>query len=85
MVTVLPICSNYSVHGAVCGQVVSKPTLPNHLDGAQLAFQYFENVRNFLLAVEDMGLPSFEVSDLEQVRNFWIKASSLLDSNFVHP
>lgn len=38
-------------------------------DGAALsAFQYFENVRNFLVAVEELGLPSFEASDLEQVR-----------------
>lgn len=36
-------------------------------DGAALsAYQYFENVRNFLVAVEEMGLPSFEASDLEQ-------------------
>lgn len=37
-------------------------------DGAALsAFQYFENVRNFLVAVQEMGLPTFEASDLEQV------------------
>lgn len=37
-------------------------------DGAPLSvYQYFENVRNFLLAVEEMGLPTFEASDLEQV------------------
>ena len=37
-------------------------------DGAALsAFQYFENVRNFLVAVEELGLPTFEASDLEQV------------------
>ncbi|CAN0914119.1 Kinesin-like protein KIN-14G [Linum grandiflorum] len=30
------------------------------------AFQYFENMRNFLVAAEEMGLPSFENSDLEQ-------------------
>lgn len=37
-------------------------------DGAALsAYQYFENVRNFLVAVQDMGLPTFEASDLEQV------------------
>ncbi|GKV31984.1 hypothetical protein SLEP1_g40630 [Rubroshorea leprosula] len=30
------------------------------------AFQYFENVRNFLVAMEEMGLPTFDVSDLEQ-------------------
>ncbi|GAB2277387.1 hypothetical protein Dimus_012091 [Dionaea muscipula] len=36
-------------------------------DGAALmAYQYFENVRNFLNAVEEMGLPTFEASDLEQ-------------------
>lgn len=34
------------------------------------AFQYFENVRNFLVAVQEMGLPTFEASDLEQVRLF---------------
>ncbi|CAI9105375.1 OLC1v1004286C1 [Oldenlandia corymbosa var. corymbosa] len=36
-------------------------------DGAALsAYQYFENVRNFLVAVQDMGIPTFEASDLEQ-------------------
>ncbi|CAK9158127.1 unnamed protein product, partial [Ilex paraguariensis] len=36
-------------------------------DGAALsAYQYFENVRNFLVAAEEMGLPTFEASDLEQ-------------------
>lgn len=35
-------------------------------DGALSAFQYFENVRNFLVAIEGMGLPTFEASDLEQ-------------------
>ncbi|XP_068661803.1 kinesin-like protein KIN-14I [Aristolochia californica] len=36
-------------------------------DGAALsAYQYFENVRNFLVAVEEMGLPTFEASDLNQ-------------------
>lgn len=37
-------------------------------DGAALsAYQYFENVRNFLVSVEELGLPTFEASDLEQV------------------
>lgn len=37
-------------------------------DGAALsAYQYFENVRNFLDSVEGLGLPTFEASDLEQV------------------
>ncbi|XP_042049841.1 kinesin-like protein KIN-14I [Salvia splendens] len=36
-------------------------------DGAApTAFQYFENVRNFLVAIQEMGIPTFEVSDLEQ-------------------
>ncbi|XP_038996449.1 kinesin-like protein KIN-14I [Hibiscus syriacus] len=36
-------------------------------DGAALsAYQYFENVRNFLVAGQDLGLPTFEASDLEQ-------------------
>jgi len=37
-------------------------------DGAPLsAYQYFENVRNFLVAVHEIGIPTFESSDLEQV------------------
>ena len=45
---------------------------PNHTviipDGVGLmASQYFENVRNFLNAAEEIGLPTFEASDLEQV------------------
>ena len=37
-------------------------------DGAALsAFQYFENVRNFLNSAEELGIPVFEASDLEQV------------------
>ncbi|KAK4363588.1 hypothetical protein RND71_018829 [Anisodus tanguticus] len=36
-------------------------------DGAALsAYQYFENVRNFLVAAQELGIPSFEASDLEQ-------------------
>jgi kinesin family protein C2/C3 len=31
------------------------------------AFQYFENVRNFLVAIEELKLPAFEASDLERV------------------
>ncbi|KAG7022401.1 Kinesin-like protein KIN-14G, partial [Cucurbita argyrosperma subsp. argyrosperma] len=35
-------------------------------DGAPLsAYQHFENVRNFLAAIQEMGLPTFEASDLE--------------------
>ncbi|KAL0357290.1 UNVERIFIED_CONTAM: Kinesin-like protein KIN-14F [Sesamum calycinum] len=36
-------------------------------DGAALsAYQYFENIRNFLDSVGGMGIPVFEASDLEQ-------------------
>lgn len=34
---------------------------------AQSAIQYFENMRNFLVAVGDMKLLTFEASDLEKV------------------
>ncbi|CAL4978852.1 unnamed protein product [Urochloa decumbens] len=33
------------------------------------AFQYFENIRNFLVAVHNLKLPSFEASDLDKVSN----------------
>ncbi|GFY93677.1 P-loop nucleoside triphosphate hydrolases superfamily protein with CH (Calponin Homology) domain-containing protein [Actinidia rufa] len=39
------------------------------------AFQYFENVRNFLVAVEELKLPSFEASDLER-ENFEVGSSA---------
>ncbi|KAI3985956.1 hypothetical protein MKX01_039038, partial [Papaver californicum] len=36
-------------------------------DGAALsAYQYFENVRNFLVIIQELGLPNFEASDFEQ-------------------
>lgn len=36
-------------------------------DGSALcAYQYFENLRNFLVTVQDLGLPTFELSDLEK-------------------
>lgn len=39
-------------------------------DGAPLdTCPYFENIRNFLLAIEERGLPTFEAFDLEQVPN----------------
>ncbi|KAH7838800.1 hypothetical protein Vadar_031319 [Vaccinium darrowii] len=48
-------------------KVVESPDSALIPDGAALsAYQYFENVRNFLVAVQDMGLPTFEASDLEQ-------------------
>ena len=37
-------------------------------DGADLlAYQYFENVRNFLQVVEELGIPTFEASDFDKV------------------
>ncbi|CAA0843301.1 P-loop nucleoside triphosphate hydrolases superfamily protein with CH (Calponin Homology) domain [Striga hermonthica] len=49
-------------------KVVERPCDSSSVpDGAALsAYQYFENVRNFLVAVEEMGMPTFEASDLEQ-------------------
>ncbi|ONK72103.1 uncharacterized protein A4U43_C04F15740 [Asparagus officinalis] len=57
------------VHPGAVPKVVVNPgdsvILP---DGAALsAYQYFENVRNYLVAGQDLGLPVFEASDLEQV------------------
>ncbi|XP_049386771.1 kinesin-like protein KIN-14I [Solanum stenotomum] len=53
--------------GAVQKVVEAPPDSVNVPDGAALsAYQYFENVRNFLVAVEEMGIPSFEASDLEK-------------------
>ena len=44
----------------------SDSTVP--ADGTALcAYQYFENVRNFLIGLQDLGLPTFEASDLEKV------------------
>nr|CAB3466110.1 unnamed protein product [Digitaria exilis] len=38
-----------------------------HTDGSALcAYQYFENLRNFVVVVQGLGLPTFEVSDLEK-------------------
>ncbi|CAM0872838.1 unnamed protein product [Alopecurus aequalis] len=46
---------------------VQKVVTADSVDGAALsAFQYFENVRNFLVAAQEIGLPCFEASDLEQ-------------------
>ncbi|KAJ1265713.1 hypothetical protein BS78_08G097100 [Paspalum vaginatum] len=45
--------------------VLSDSAVP--ADGSALcAYQYFENLRNFVVALQDFGLPTFEVSDLEK-------------------
>ncbi|KAL3849730.1 hypothetical protein ACJIZ3_011612 [Penstemon smallii] len=56
------------IHPGAVQKVVESPCdsalIP---DGAALsAYQYFENVRNFLVVVQEMGMPTFEASDLEQ-------------------
>ncbi|XP_047320776.1 kinesin-like protein KIN-14F [Impatiens glandulifera] len=65
--TILCNVLNKVTHGAI-PKVVDTPldsaTVP---DGATLSsFQYYENIKNFIINVEEMGLPAFEVSDLEQ-------------------
>ncbi|GJN05109.1 hypothetical protein PR202_ga22714 [Eleusine coracana subsp. coracana] len=46
-------------------EVPSDSTVPT--DGAALcAYEYFENVRNFVIGLQDLGLPTFEASDLEK-------------------
>ncbi|XP_019710250.1 kinesin-like protein KIN-14A [Elaeis guineensis] len=48
-------------------KVVANPSIGTEWDIQPLpAYQYFENVRNFLVAVEQLKLPSFEASDLER-------------------
>ncbi|KAL7157714.1 hypothetical protein ABFS83_02G095700 [Erythranthe nasuta] len=53
--------------GAVPKVIEAPSDTVNVPDGAALsAYQYFENVRNFLDSIEEMGIPAFEASDLEQ-------------------
>lgn len=56
----------------VLEKVVENPILAvQSIEGAaQSAIQYFENMRNFLEAVKDMQLLTFEASDLEKVLFF---------------
>ncbi|KAK8527065.1 hypothetical protein V6N13_084936 [Hibiscus sabdariffa] len=53
--------------GAVL-KIVENPIIPEHSTegAAQSAIQYFENMRNFLVAVKDMQLLTFEASDVEK-------------------
>ncbi|GAU21507.1 hypothetical protein TSUD_34700, partial [Trifolium subterraneum] len=44
-------------------------TALNNVQPALSVYQYFENVRNFLVTMEEMGLPTFDASDLEQGGN----------------
>ncbi|GAB2262683.1 hypothetical protein Droror1_Dr00003680 [Drosera rotundifolia] len=55
------------VKPAAVPKVVESPHDCNLVpDGALSAYQYFENVRNFLVAAQEIGVPTFEASDLEQ-------------------
>ncbi|GMJ02890.1 kinesin-like protein 1, ARABIDOPSIS KINESIN-LIKE PROTEIN 1 [Hibiscus trionum] len=49
-------------------KIVENPIIPEHSTegAAQSAIQYFENMRNFLVAVKDMQLLTFEASDVEK-------------------
>ncbi|GMI63846.1 kinesin-like protein 1, ARABIDOPSIS KINESIN-LIKE PROTEIN 1 [Hibiscus trionum] len=53
--------------GAVL-KIVENPIIPDQSTegAAQSAIQYFENMRNFLVAVKDMQLLTFEASDVEK-------------------
>ncbi|KAJ3669469.1 hypothetical protein LUZ60_011419 [Juncus effusus] len=56
------------VHPGSVSQVVEDPvgsTVPDEV-AALRAYQHFENLRNFLVAMQELGLPTFESSDLEQ-------------------
>lgn len=48
------------------------------------AYQYFENVRNFLVAIEDLKLPAFEASDLERVSHLHCNILGLLTHLYVN-
>lgn len=52
-------------------KVVENPVITvQTFDGpAQSAIQYFENMRNFLVAVSAMNLLTFETSDIEKVNS----------------
>ncbi|GLT26597.1 hypothetical protein SLA2020_016520 [Shorea laevis] len=54
--------------GSVPKVVESNSHLQSHTREFQppRAYQYFENVRNFLVAIEELKLPAFEASDLER-------------------
>ncbi|XP_052138688.1 kinesin-like protein KIN-14Q isoform X2 [Oryza glaberrima] len=53
--------------GAIPKVVQAQSDASGPTDGSALcAYQYFENLRNFLVVVEDLRLPTFEVSDLEK-------------------
>ncbi|KAK7285625.1 hypothetical protein RJT34_20401 [Clitoria ternatea] len=57
------------IHPGAVPKVVDNPVASQSLtwDSQPLpAYQYFENVRNFLVAMNELKLPAFEASDLER-------------------
>nr|XP_019707218.1 kinesin-like protein KIN-14A [Elaeis guineensis] len=64
----LILCNTINkIHPGAVPKVVSNPSIGTSWEIQPLpAYQYFENVRNFLVAVEELKLPSFEASDLER-------------------
>ncbi|KAE9585272.1 putative minus-end-directed kinesin ATPase [Lupinus albus] len=57
------------IHPGAVPKVVDIPVASQPLtwDSQPLpAYQYFENVRNFLVATEELKIPAFEASDLER-------------------
>ncbi|XP_054801579.1 kinesin-like protein KIN-14G isoform X2 [Prosopis cineraria] len=54
------------IQPGVVPKVVEGPCDSDDGAAALSAFQYFENVRNCLVALQEMGLPTFQASDLEQ-------------------
>ncbi|GLJ30814.1 hypothetical protein SUGI_0611570 [Cryptomeria japonica] len=47
-------------------KIISNPSLAGTEGAAHSAYQRFENLRNFLVAIDELRLPTFEASDLEQ-------------------
>lgn len=71
MLGLFTLMSHQFINNAFFGsvKVVENPVITvQSIDGAaQSAIQYFENMRNFLVAVRSMKLLTFEASDLEKV------------------
>ncbi|XP_024966001.1 kinesin-like protein KIN-14I, partial [Cynara cardunculus var. scolymus] len=51
-------------------KVVEAPSAVFNEPDAEALSAYYENIRNFLVAVEDLGLPTFDFDDLEEGGDF---------------
>ncbi|CAL0310079.1 unnamed protein product [Lupinus luteus] len=70
------------IHPGAVPKVVDNPVASQSLtwDSQPLpAYQYFENVRNFLVAVQELKIPAFEASDLERDSVDMGSASKVVD------